>query len=55
MSKKQPKREVVEVHEDGVFAVENGITLDQLRFLIRTLGNDRETLVEAVRALRNVG
>ncbi|WP_258589711.1 hypothetical protein [Mesorhizobium sp. AR02] len=34
MTKKQPKREVVEVHEDAVFAVENGITLEQLRDLI---------------------
>ncbi|WP_179297912.1 hypothetical protein [Mesorhizobium carmichaelinearum] len=51
MTKKQPRREVVDVHEAPVFAFENGITLDQLRDLIRTLGNDRETLVSAVRVL----
>ncbi|BAV45363.1 Uncharacterized protein MLTONO_0460 [Mesorhizobium loti] len=48
MTKKQPRREVVDVHEAAVFALENGITLDELRDLIRALGNDRETLVSAV-------
>ncbi|WP_214477588.1 hypothetical protein [Mesorhizobium sp. dw_380] len=52
MTKKQPKREVLDVHEEPVFAVENGITPEQLRDLIRTLGSDRETLVSAVQALR---
>lgn len=51
MTKKQLWREVIEVHDEAVFALENGITLNQLRDLIRTLGNDRETLDRAVRSL----
>ncbi|UVK44847.1 hypothetical protein BPNPMPFG_000312 [Mesorhizobium sp. AR07] len=47
MTKKRPKRDVVEVHEEAVFAVENGITHEELWDLIRKLGNDREILVSA--------
>ncbi|QKD19219.1 hypothetical protein [Mesorhizobium sp. NZP2077] len=55
MIKQQPKREVVDVHEEAVFAVENGIPLDQLRDLIRTLGKDRETAFLQLPELRPEG
>lgn len=41
-----------EDYEVRYFADENGISMDQARELIRTHGNDRETLNEAARQLK---
>ncbi|TIM03934.1 MAG: DUF3606 domain-containing protein [Mesorhizobium sp.] len=41
-----------ELYEVEYFALEMGITPDQVRDLIRTIGNDRAALTEAARALK---
>ncbi|SIT58669.1 conserved hypothetical protein [Mesorhizobium prunaredense] len=41
-----------ENYEVEYFALEMGITPDQVRDLIRTIGNDRAALTEAARALK---
>ncbi|RUU14397.1 DUF3606 domain-containing protein [Mesorhizobium sp. M6A.T.Ca.TU.002.02.2.1] len=41
-----------ENYEVEYFALEMGITPDQVRDLIRTIGNDRAALTEAAKALK---
>ncbi|RWP76895.1 DUF3606 domain-containing protein [Mesorhizobium sp.] len=39
-------------YEVEYFARENGVTIEQVRELIKAKGNDRSALIEAARALR---
>ncbi|RWQ12490.1 MAG: DUF3606 domain-containing protein [Mesorhizobium sp.] len=41
-----------EDYEVDYFARENGVTIEQVRELIKANGNDREALIEAARVLR---